>query len=342
MNGFGFIFCLPCLPPYITFLQALASQIWSYIFFNLFTSLFILLSHFGGIYKSLVYPASNSSRDGHTSIHQSSSGIFKGAPKGLAPTSYSNAYCIATWLNQIFHRELRLSGEEWEGEKEGEKKKKNIYNLCTANILRTVLKEDTGAPQPLKRIGLHPNPMPLVVQRPLRFTRLSKEARDSMSPTQFSLCVLAPVYANSGKLIPSLDFHKISLTPSIRQKKEMFLKFKGMEGDEGGFFVSATQTLSSQTLGIAICKWPPALESQGAFHWSPCPTGSPKSAPSWALLYLPLLGKRINIFLLLGFLSVPLESGSHLISQAARQDMFPKTVPFLRGIQLPAVKKIFA
>lgn len=119
-----------------------------------------MLSHFGGIYKSLVYPASNSSRDGHTSIHQSSSGIFKGAPKGLGPTSYSNAFCVATWLNQIFHRELRLSGEEGEGKRRG-KRRKRIFITCILLIFcGQFRKKIQEPPSPSKELNCTPIPWP--------------------------------------------------------------------------------------------------------------------------------------------------------------------------------------
>lgn len=97
VNNFSFTFCLPCLPPGITFLQASASQLDLHLFL-IYLPIFILLHHFGDfLNKSLVYAISNSSKDGHTTIHQSPSGLFKGAPKSLRPTSYLNAYCIGTW-----------------------------------------------------------------------------------------------------------------------------------------------------------------------------------------------------------------------------------------------------
>lgn len=100
----------------------------------------------------------------------------------------------------MLHRDVRsplvpARGYEWKKQREegeGKKKIKNIWNLCFAGILGTVLKgrrhRTSLAP---RMIGLHPNRIPWTVQRPLRFTQLSKEARDSKSSAQVSLCVPA-------------------------------------------------------------------------------------------------------------------------------------------------------
>lgn len=157
----------------------------------------------------------------------------------------------------------------------------------------------------------------------------SPRKQETQSPQPRSPSVSLPSVHWEAHLLPWFP-QELTDTKNSLESRDGF-EIQGHGGRLGGFHVSATPTLFIRTLGIALHNQPQAVESEGTFSWSVCPTRPPTLPPPWALSYLPLLGKRIKISLLLGFLSTPLESGSHLTSHASRQNVFPKTVSFLAG-----------
>lgn len=199
--------------------------------------------------------------------------------------------------------------------------------------------EDTGPPQPLVWLDC------TLIAYPGQFRDLSDlpsspRKQETQSPQPRSPSVSLPWVHWEAHLLPWFP-QELTDTKNSLESRDGF-EIQGHGGRLGGFHVLATPTLFIQTLGIALHKRPRAVEPEGTFSWSVCSTRPPTLPPSWALSYLLLLGKRIKISLLLGFLSTPLESGSHLTSQASRQNVFPKTVSFLAGTLPPAVKKILA
>lgn len=117
----------------------------------------VLLFPFGGIDTSLIQQASHWSKDGHTSVSQSSSATLTGAAKGLGANMLFDAYCIAPKLSQIFHRELIFStGSYWKlwVINNNNNNVYDLYDLCTATVLWTVLKGRWyRSPQPYYKLA---------------------------------------------------------------------------------------------------------------------------------------------------------------------------------------------